>query len=75
MTENSTSAAFILAKVGKHPSDRMFLRFENSKPVWTGSRVQAAPFVDEASALAMVDRKTGAAFEGGVTFKVEAVQG
>ena len=68
-----TETKFILAKVGTHPSDRMYLRFENNSSVWTPDRNRAAVFVDATSALALVDRETGPAYEGSVTFEAEPV--
>lgn len=72
--ETSSEAVFILAKIGAHSSDRMFLRFEGGAPVWTGDRTRAAAFTDEASALALVDRHTGIAYEGGVRFVASPVE-
>ncbi len=66
-----SETAFIVAKIGRHPSNRMWLTFQSCAPCWTADKSRAARFGDEVSALALVDRDTGAAYEGGVTFEVE----
>lgn len=41
-----TEIAFILARVGQHPSDRSWLRFQDGAPVWVSDRDRAAAFAD-----------------------------